>query len=129
MAGMPSCAAYVRRNGYSERVLNDSTAEDEREIWQARVDAGPGWTISDSEWNNFVERGARHARRWAYLIPLITILIPLITIVLTTFRATSNPLKRLSNSLESLGTYGIIIWIVMVPLNIIILLSIVQRKS
>jgi hypothetical protein len=74
-----------------------------------------GWTISDSEWNGFVKRCEKQARKSTYLIPLCVI-VPAVLGAAVMLGA--DVWDRSSGGSGWLSTYGRVFWIAIAPLNI-----------
>ncbi len=76
-----------------------------------------GWTISDSEWNGFVERCERQARRGVYLIPLLMIVPVLVCAVAF---LSLDPWNRSTGGSGWIGPLGRLFWVAIVPINTVL---------
>ena len=82
-----------------------------------------GWTISDSEWNGFVERCERQARRSLYLIPLLQIVPVLVCAVAFLSLDQRN---RSTGGSGWIGPLGRLFWVAIVPINTVLAIRTVR---
>ena len=76
-----------------------------------------GWTISDSEWNGFVERCERQARRGVYLIPLLMIVPVLVCAVAF---LSLDAWNRSTGGSGWIGPLGRLFWVAIVPIDTVL---------